>query len=54
MVESLSTFSCVKCGSVECETGEFRAMGGNLAKFFDVQNKKFSTVSCRRCGSTEI
>jgi predicted nucleic-acid-binding Zn-ribbon protein len=33
---------------------EFRATGGNFAKIFDVQNKKFTTVSCRQCGYTEI
>ena len=33
---------------------EFRATGGNLAKIFDVQNKKFMTVSCQGCGYTEL
>jgi predicted nucleic-acid-binding Zn-ribbon protein len=35
-------------------TDEFRATGGNFAKFFDVQNKKFTTVSCGECGYTEL
>ncbi len=47
-------FECAKCGHRECETDEFRATGGNFAKIFDVQNKKFSTVSCTQCGYTEI
>ncbi len=28
--------------------------GGNFSKLFDVQNKKFITVSCADCGYTEL
>ena len=31
-----------------------KATGGNFAKLFDVQNKKFVTVSCVNCGYTEL
>ena len=31
-----------------------QATGGNFAKLFDVQNKKFTTVSCTACGYTEL
>ena len=48
-----TSFVCAKCRHTEFETDEFRATGGNFAKIFDVQNKKFSTVSCLRCGYTE-
>jgi predicted nucleic-acid-binding Zn-ribbon protein len=34
--------------------GEMRAAGGFLTKIFDVQSKKFTTVTCRRCRYTEI
>ena len=54
MNETRVTFQCAKCGSLDYETDEFRAVGGNFAKFFDVQNKKFATVSCKQCGYTEI
>jgi predicted nucleic-acid-binding Zn-ribbon protein len=47
-------WNCVKCGNRDYEADEFRATGGKLAKIFDVQNKKFSTVSCTQCGYTEI
>ena len=46
-------YVCAKCGGHDYETDEFRATGGNLAKIFDVQNKKFMTVSCQDCGYTE-
>lgn len=47
-------WSCPKCGGVDFETDQFRATGGFLAKIFDVQNKRFSTVTCTRCKYTEI
>ncbi len=54
MAISKAGYMCVKCQHTEYETDEFRATGGNFAKFFDVQNKKFTTVSCKHCGYTEI
>jgi predicted nucleic-acid-binding Zn-ribbon protein len=33
---------------------QFQATGGNFAKIFDVQNKKFITISCKTCGFTEL
>jgi len=47
-------YTCPKCGNKEYETDEFRATGGFLSKIFDVQNKKFTTVSCSQCTYTEI
>jgi len=45
---------CLRCSNQNYETGEFRATGGAFAKIFDVQNKKFSTVTCSNCSFTEI
>ena len=47
-------FTCIKCGGQRYETDQFQATGGNFAKFFDIQNKKFITVSCTQCGYTEL
>jgi len=47
-------YTCVKCGSRQYETGEMRTTGGTLSKIFDVQNKKFSYISCRKCHYTEF
>lgn len=33
---------------------KFQATGGDFAKLFNVQNKKFVTISCRQCGYTEL
>ncbi|MBT1173913.1 zinc ribbon domain-containing protein [Bifidobacterium sp. MA2] len=47
-------YVCAKCGCREYDNDQFQATGGNLAKLFDVQNKKFITISCRNCGYTEL
>ena len=47
-------YVCPKCGCTSFESDQFQATGGNFAKIFDVQNKKFITVSCTRCGYTEL
>mgnify|MGYP001814825963 FL=1 len=47
-------WQCAKCRHQEYESDQFRATGGMFAKIFDVQNKRFTTVSCKRCSYTEI
>ncbi len=49
-----SKWKCPKCANPYYETDRFRATGGGFAKIFDVQNKKFTTVTCTRCKYTEI
>lgn len=47
-------YICPKCGNTSYESDQLQATGGNLAKIFDVQNKKFITISCKKCGYTEL
>ena len=47
-------YQCPKCGSSQCEIDEMRATGGAFAKIFDVQNKKFTTITCANCKYTEF
>lgn len=47
-------YACPKCGNNSYESDELQATGGNFAKMFDVQNKKFTTISCKKCGYTEL
>lgn len=47
-------YTCPKCGNRTFDTDEFRATGSFLAKIFDIQNKRFTTVSCSKCSYTEI
>ena len=50
----MANCKCPKWGNEEFEKDQFQATGGNFAKIFDVQNKKFITVSCTKCGYTEL
>ncbi|MHC4394453.1 MAG: zinc ribbon domain-containing protein [Planctomycetota bacterium] len=47
-------YTCPKCRNTQYEVGEFRAAGGFLSKIFDVQSKRFTTVTCKNCQYTEI
>ncbi|MEG1475647.1 MAG: zinc ribbon domain-containing protein [Longicatena sp.] len=47
-------YVCVKCGNSEFVSDQIQATGGDFAKLFDVQNKKFITISCAKCGYTEL
>jgi predicted nucleic-acid-binding Zn-ribbon protein len=47
-------FKCAKCDNTQYEVGEFRATGGFLTKVFDIQSRRFTTVTCARCKYTEI
>jgi len=47
-------YRCPKCQSTEYETSQLRAAGGFLTKLFDIQSKRFTTVTCARCRYTEL
>ena len=47
-------YTCPKCGNRTYSTDQFRATGSYLAKVFDIQSKRFTTVTCDRCTYTEI
>ncbi len=47
-------YSCPKCGNRLYEIDEFRATGSFGTKLFNIQNKRFTTISCTRCFYTEI
>ncbi|KRL42899.1 zinc ribbon domain-containing protein [Lacticaseibacillus manihotivorans] len=47
-------YECPKCHNHSYQSDQFQATGGSFAKLFDVQNKKFVTISCTQCGYTEL
>ncbi len=50
----MNNWICPKCNNSKIDVGEIRTTGGMFSKIFDVQNKKFTTVSCTHCGYTEL
>jgi len=49
-----NNYVCPKCGNTHCEFDTLSATGGGFSKIFDVQNKKFTSVTCTRCKYTEF
>lgn len=47
-------YECPKCGNAHYEVGEMRATGGFWTKIFNIQSRRFSTVTCDRCSYTEL
>ncbi len=47
-------YTCPKCKNTGYEVAEFRATGGFVSKLFDVQSRRFTTVTCTRCQYTEL
>ncbi|MBI9034476.1 MAG: zinc ribbon domain-containing protein [Bacteroidales bacterium] len=47
-------YQCPKCGNTQYEADTIRTTGGAFSKIFDVQNKKFTAVTCTRCKYTEL
>lgn len=45
---------CPKCKCEGYNTDTIRTTGGAFSKLFDVQNKRFDTISCNNCGYTEF
>jgi len=53
-MNTLVKYVCPKCGSKTCTVGEIRTTGSFLTKIFDIQNRRFSSVTCTHCKYTEF
>jgi len=47
-------YSCPKCGSHEFELGEVFMAGSVVAKMFNFEFKRFTSVTCAKCTNTEL
>ena len=47
-------YTCPKCGNRQYEVGEIHAPGSMFTKLFNIQNIKFTTITCSRCQYTEL
>lgn len=45
---------CPKCGHEQTEVDEIATAGSGLSKYFDVQNRQFTVISCANCGYSEM
>lgn len=47
-------YKCAKCEHNVPDIGEIRTAGGMWSSLFDFSNKRFTYVSCAKCGHTEF
>jgi predicted nucleic-acid-binding Zn-ribbon protein len=47
-------FTCPKCGGKECEIGEMWTVGSFWTRMFELHNRRFTYISCRKCHFTEL
>lgn len=47
-------YHCPKCNNTQAEMDEIRTTGNGFSRFFDIQNRKFTAVTCTRCKYTEF
>jgi len=48
------SYKCNKCNCVKYKTGALRTTGSGITRFLNIQNQKYTTISCEDCGYTEI
>lgn len=53
-MSNLIRYTCPKCANKTYEIDQMQATGGTFSKLFNIQNKKFTSVTCTRCSYTEF
>lgn len=52
--ETKQSYKCLKCSNTSYTSGQMLVTGGFWSKVFDVQNRRLITISCEKCGYTEL
>ena len=47
-------YSCTKCGNRKADIDQIRTTGAGFTKYFNIQNRRFTAVTCTNCGYTEF
>jgi len=47
-------YTCPKCQGHQYEIGKMYVTGSFVTKLLDIQNNKYTTVTCSRCTYTEF
>lgn len=50
----MARYQCLKCGGTDFDREEVTMTGGWLSRFFNVQSKRYTAVTCERCHYTEF
>ena len=54
MPEDRHQYECPKCHCSRFDHGVIRTTGDGLSRFFDIQNQRFTHITCGDCGYTEF
>ena len=49
-----SNYQCLRCKSRQFEVGEIHVAGGFWSKVFDIEGRKFTSITCSSCKHTEF
>ena len=47
-------WACPKCKTLDFEVSEMRVAGSFWTKIFNIQNKKYTAITCIQCSYTEF
>lgn len=47
-------YTCPKCGHKFYDIGQMRATTNLFTKLFNIQNAKFTSMTCKKCSYTEF
>ncbi len=53
-MEDNKQYACSKCHATTYKTGEIRTTGSGVSRFLNLQNQKFTAISCEKCGYTDL
>jgi predicted nucleic-acid-binding Zn-ribbon protein len=48
------SYTCPKCGNRKANIDHISAPGTGFTRYFNIQNRRFTAVSCSQCGFTEF
>jgi Predicted nucleic-acid-binding protein containing a Zn-ribbon domain len=51
---NVKNWECPKCYHQDYDTDQLAATGGGMSRFFNIQNKKYTTITCKMCRFTEL
>lgn len=54
MGKTSNKFNCPKCGNRQADIDIIRTTGKGFTRFFNIQNRQFTAISCIKCGYTEL
>ncbi|MBU93452.1 MAG: nucleic acid-binding protein [Chloroflexi bacterium] len=50
----MKKYECIKCNNSKFIEGKINTTGSGLSRFLNIQLHSFLTVSCDKCGFTEL